>query len=190
MKLEEYNKCYRIREYADPKTGKKRRESIYVGPWFTTKPEALQRLKKLAWPVWGSAVAILIAAGFLASCRPLTSAWAAAGYLFCALPLICALPCVIRVGRMDAKFTLIDKEDTLRTLRNASAGLGLLAILWVLASLITLISGGFGASPASDLLFTLAGAAVSALGWALCRAADVPVHEMFDKAAFEKEEQA
>ena len=190
MKLQEYVNCYKVREETDPKTGKKRKVSEYVGPWFTTQPEALQRLKRRVLPFYLAALAIFAATGFLGSCRPLASAWPAAGYLFCVLPLLYMIPCVVRAKRLEAKFTLIDKEDTLRTLRNAAAGLGLFAILWAAAGVIVLVGGGFGSRPLMDVLFVAAGAAESALGWLLSRAADVPVHEVFSTAAFEKEEQA
>lgn len=166
MRRSEWLKLYTTEDQTDPKTGKPKTYSRYIGPWYTWEP---QKRKACVWKLWLGLV--LAAAAFVIA--GLTPSWGSMciyvslWYMLCLLPLFYLLLGTWKMTRMQATFTEVDRAEGPGYVRRASLGLGVLGAAWAVADGIFLLLTNLSMTQAEELIFLGCGAATAAVGLVL-----------------------
>lgn len=165
MRRNEWMKFYTTQYATDPKTGKSKAVSIYIGPWYTMDGKRLKRCMFQAWLSYVLGVAAFAVAGFTPSWGSMCG-YVAPWYMLCLLPLFYLQMGAWKLAGLKGHFTEIDKNESLGYVRWAGLGLMVLGLVWTITDGVYLLNAQWTMTAAQELLFLGCGV-VSALAGGL-----------------------
>lgn len=161
MRRNEWMKLYTTDYETDPKTGKAKAVSRYIGPWYTLDGKRRKVCMLQAWLGCALGLAAFAVAGLTPSWGSMCG-YVAPWYMLCLLPLFYLLMGAWKLSRLKERFTEIDKHESLGYVRWAGLGLMVLGLVWAITDAVYLLSANWMMTAAQELLFLGCGV-VSAL---------------------------
>lgn len=163
MRRKEMLKLFETEYKVDPATGREKRVSRYIGPWYT-----MEKKQRLACAIkggiaWALGVAAFITAGVLPTWVGLCN-YVVPWLILCLLPLFYLALGVVKLARLKEPFTELDKAESLGYVSASGLGLAVLGGLWSLTTVIFLLVTQHTMTMANELIFLGCGLATAALG--------------------------
>lgn len=181
MKRSRYRQLYAVETTEDPRTGKARQRAVYTGDYygFAQAGAAGKHSGARHIPCVLAYIGVFLAYGFtdLPSTRYFLSL---PFYLGMGLPLAFWALAVWRTARLPARFTEVQRDQSLWALQRAAFPLAILCALFTVGTLVLVFSGGAGDHWPAECLFVAAMAAVGGGAYysgAMARAADAQVQK-------------
>lgn len=138
MKRSEIIKLYVTEYETNPKTGKRKAVSRYIGPWYTMDKSARRRSGILCLVCWVMAAAAFATAGLIPTWAGLCG-YVMPWYALCLLPLFYLISGTVKLLRLKEKFTQVDLEDSQPYIVFSGLGLLGLGLAWGIATGIFLV---------------------------------------------------
>ncbi len=163
MRRKEMLKLFETEYKVDPATGREKRVSRYIGPWYT-----MEKKQRLACAIkggiaWALGVAAFITAGVLPTWAGLCN-YVVPWLILCLLPLFYLALGVVKLARLKEPFSELDKAESLGYVSASGLGLAVLGGLWSLTTVIFLLVTQHTMTMANELIFLGCGLATAALG--------------------------
>lgn len=154
MNIRNYRNLFRYEMYTDPKSGKERRRTVYVGPYYTLGLDERGR-KKLALVMaglWAPALAAFLIGGFMNTPSGQCN-YVAPFYMLQLIPLVYWLVGWISCLKLPEKMTELQKRENFLSVRHAALGQAVFAGATAVADGIFGITGGWAANITAEVIF-------------------------------------
>ena len=179
MRRAEMQKLFITEYQVDPKTGKDKAVSRYIGTWYTMDKKLRRTCALLCLAGWVLAVAAFITAGVLPTWAGLCN-YVVPWYILCMLPLFYLLLGSVKLLRLKKQFTEIDKSESLGYLKTSGIGLAVLGAVWSITTVVFLLTSNKTMMLANELIFlgcAVVNAAVGAAAWGMGKKTGEKVRE-------------
>ena len=162
MKRKEYCALFDTRVRTDPYTGRDRRETVYVGPYYTLDVDgrARKRAGGALAAIWAACVCVFVVCG-LTNANGSRCFYVLPVYLLLRWPLFYMGMAVFRILRMAERFTAVDRDEGIERARRCAGAMAVLCTLHTLGDAVLMILGG--GKPGVEA-FYLAGIALMGMG--------------------------
>lgn len=163
MRRKELMKLFTTEYQVDPATGKEKRVTNYIGPWYTLEQKARKAGAIKCAIGWVLALAAFIAAGVIPSWAGLCN-YVVPWYILCMLPLYYLVLGLIKLVRLKAEFTEPDKSESVGYIGTSGLALGVLGGAWCVATIVFLLVGDRSMTLTQELIFLCCGVVTAAIG--------------------------
>ena len=162
IKRREYLALFEARMTIDPATGKEKRSSEYVVPWYVLSVDEARKGREclVMLALWAVALAGFIVSG-LSNASGSRCFYVLPFFLLLPFPLFYWALGILRLWRSPSRFTEVDKDEGYDRLRVSSLGAAALSGLHTAGEAVFLLLGGARGAPGRELLLM---AAVLVLG--------------------------
>ena len=140
MRRKELLKLFETTYKVDPATGKEKRVSHYIGPWYTIGQKQRRACAIKGGIAWALGVAEFITAGVMPTWAGLCN-YVVPWLILCMLPLFYLVLGVVKLARLQARFTEPDKAESIGYMQSSGLGLAVLGGLWSITTVIFLGCG-------------------------------------------------
>jgi len=160
-----------VTEYeTDPATGKEKRVTRYIGPWYTMDAKPRRSCGIVCGIAWLLAAAAFVTAGVIPSWAGLCG-YVVPWYILCLLPLFYLLLGFVKLLRLKENFTEVDKSESLGYVQTSGLALAALGGAWSIATVIFLLLNDRSMTLPQELIFMGCGVVTAAVGGAVLLAA-------------------
>lgn len=167
LRRDEWMKLHETVTVTDPKTGRTKKTTRYIGKRYALDAQEARRAVVHA-SAWTALALVAFLLPGLTQAQTGRCAYVLAPYMLCALPLLYLLMALVRLARAGSVLTEIDLADGLRSGKRSAVGLAALGALWTLGCAAFLLTGGAPLSWAEGA-FLVGGAVVALCGVAIRR---------------------
>ena len=167
MRRAEMQKLFITDYQVDPKTGKDKTVTRYIGTWYTMDQKLRRTCALLCLAGWVLAVAAFITAGVLPTWAGLCN-YVVPWYILCMLPLFYLLLGSVKLLRLKKQFTEIDKSESLGYLKTSGIGLMALGAVWCITTVVFLLTSNKTMMLANELIFLGCSIISAAVGGGVC----------------------
>ncbi|MEG1891508.1 MAG: hypothetical protein RR065_06855 [Clostridia bacterium] len=152
MNRRQYCALYEMRVKTDPDTGREKRESVYIGPFYTLTVDQRTRNAKGAalCGLWALQLGLYVAYGF-ANAPGSRCFYVLPFFLFLLLPMIYAGMAAFRIVRMPQRFTEVAREEGVERAGRCAVATIVLCACHTVGEVVFLALGGAGERLAVEL---------------------------------------
>ena len=168
MNIRNYRKLFQYEETVDPKTGKTKRKTIYVGDYYSLGLDEKGRKKFVLWLtlLWFPAVAAFLWGGMINTSSS-HCVWVSPFYMLQIIPLVYWLVGWISCLKLPEKITELDKKETIESLKRSGLFLGIFGGSAIVGDCILGITQGWLQGTGPELLFMVLCLISATCGFAL-----------------------
>ena len=161
IKRREYLALFEARMTIDPATGKEKRSSEYVGPWYVLSVDEARKGREclVMLALWAVALAGFIVSG-LSNASGSRCFYVLPFFLLLPFPLFYWALGILRLWRSPSRFTEVDKDEGVDRVRVSALSAAILSGLHTAGEIVLLCLGG-GADALAREIFSLAGVALT-----------------------------
>jgi len=163
MRRKELLKLFETTYKVDPATGKEKRVSHYIGPWYTIGEKQRRACAAKGGVAWLVGVAAFITAGVLPTWAGLCN-YVVPWLILCMLPLFYLVLGTVKLARLKERFTQPDKAESIGYMQSSGLGLAVLGALWSITTVIFLLLTQRTLTMRNELIFLGCGLVTAALG--------------------------
>lgn len=154
MNIRNYRKLFQYEEVVDPKTGKMKRKTLYVGDYYALGLDEKSRKKFSLWLtlLWFPAVAAFLFGGMMNTSSS-HCLWVSPFYMLQIIPLVYWLVGWISCLKLPEKITELDKKETIESLKRSGLFLGIFGGAAIVGDCVLGIIQGWSKGAGPEVLF-------------------------------------
>ena len=168
MNIRNYRKLFQYEETVDPKTGKTKRKTIYVGDYYTLglDEKGRKKLSRHMAILWFPALVAFICGGMMNTSSS-HCLWVSPFYMLQIAPLAYWLIGWISCLKLPEKLTEMEKKENILSLKNSGLGLGVLGGLVIIGDCVLGLTQGWLQGAGPEALFMTLNLISATCGFAL-----------------------